>query len=289
MPAVSPPNPASEPQSGDDDAFIPAHKPRARIITRKEGIDTPTPAQTTAWLSGKLKGPTIRKHLSSVNATWGGSPTDDTFTALTPINYFLHITRKSYNLPQLFLDTVSSASEHPDVCVHIDHLYNLLSGYPMEIWPRFLYVLDIASNGTGDTATLRKLMGKPGFPSLFNAHQTTLLTTAFNAAATYAKEGVYRMCKRIPNMYDGINRPQEYHAAKAAFIDQHTPTFMAAINTHYKDKWTVSLSQAAKILITMYHTACNHKEPDSSIAHWLALHVPTIHCDHHAPPLIPLL
>ncbi len=105
----------------------------------------------------------------------------------------------------------------------------------------------------------------------------------------YAKEGVYQMRKCIPHMYDGINRPQEYYTAKAAFIDRHTPAFMAAINTHYMDKWTLSLPQAARILTTLYHSACDHKEPDGTLAHWLVLHIPLVHKDHHAPPLIPLI
>jgi len=126
---------------------------QAVALTVKMGLPL-TIAQTTAHISGRLKGEAARKHLAAVNTNWGGRKDDDTLATITPANYFHHTTRMTYNFPLLFLDTLSTFSEHPDVCVCIDHLYKVLSGYPRHMWPRLLHVVDIASNGTGDTSTL---------------------------------------------------------------------------------------------------------------------------------------
>jgi len=132
-------------------------------------------------------------------------------------------------------------------------------------------------------------MGKPSLPSIFNEHCTSILTDVFDKVTKFAKEGVYKMRKCIPHMYDGFNRPHKYHAAKAAFINKHTPAFMVEINKHYTDKWTVSLKQAASILITLYYSVCDNEEQDGTLSQWFALHVPHLHRDHHSTPLIPFL
>ncbi len=72
------------------------------------------------------------------------------------------------------------------------------------MWPRLLYTVDLASNSTGDTSTLRHLMGKPRTATFFDNQHTTLLTKAFEDATWFATEGVYRLRKRITDMYDGI-------------------------------------------------------------------------------------
>jgi len=202
---------------------------QALALMVKLGLPLTRP-QTVARLTGWLKEGPARKHLCTVNKEWGGHKDDDSLAALTPSNYFHYQTKASYNFPLLFLDTLSSISEHPSLCVHVERLYEHLAGYPTRMWPRLLHTVDIVSNGTGDMATLRRLMGQPLTASFFNQHRTTLLTNAFTDAACFAKEGVYRLRTHIPNMYDGFKHPHEYHAAKAAFIDKHTPAFMAAVN-----------------------------------------------------------
>ena len=126
---------------------------QAVALTVKMGLPL-TIAQTTAHISGRLKGEAARKHLAAVNTNWGGRKDDDTLATITPANYFHHTTRMTYNFPLLFLDTLSTFSEHLDVCVCVDHLYKVLSGYPRHMWPRLLHAVDISSNGTGDTSTL---------------------------------------------------------------------------------------------------------------------------------------
>jgi len=132
-------------------------------------------------------------------------------------------------------------------------------------------------------------MGHPLTASFFDSHRTTILTKAFNDATRFAAEGVYRTHKCIPNMYDGFKHPHEYHAAKAVFIDKHTPAFMAAINKHYTSTWSVTLKQAANILITKYHSACDNEEADGTLSMWLDMHVASVHMEHNRTPLIPFL
>jgi len=157
------------------------------------------------------------------------------------------------------------------------------------MWPRLLYTADLVCNGTGDTGTLRSFMGKPSFPSMFDAHRTSLLQMAFDQALHYTKAGVYKTRSHTPNTPTGIAHPAEYHAAKMAFVTRQVPHLMAAINMHYTNTWKVSLPQASKLMHAIYHMACDHEDPDGSLALWLALHVPTLHKDAQAPYLIPLL
>jgi len=168
-------------------------------------------------------------------------------------------------------------------------LYDVLSGFPTDTWPWLLHTMDIVCNGTGNTATLHMLMGKPTFPSMFDEHCASLLHKAFDEALKYATEGIFKTHTRTPKVLAGIARPLEYHMVKDAFITKHAPQFMAAINTQYKDTWNVTLPQANKLLCTLYHHACDHEEPDGTLTLWLALHVPTLHRDHLASPLVPLL
>ncbi len=350
----SPPRQSVSP-APDANGFVPVRKPRARIITAREGIANPqsrlltganqfttispdmlaspeaialaladahvdqstldadcgdrsgllsqglalaltvklglplTATQTAACLSSRLKDGPAWKHLQAVNKEWGGRADDDSLAALTPINYFHHQTKATYNFPLLFLDTLSSTSIHPTLCVHVERLYEHLAGYPTWMWPRLLHAADLASNGTRDMGTLRHLMGSPLTASFFDNHHTTLLTNAFADVARFTKEGIYRLRKRIPNMYDGFKRPREYHAAKAEFIDKHTPAFMAAINKHYAGTWSLTLKSAAQLLISHYHSACDNEEADGTLSTWLDMHIPSLHREHLCPPLIPFL
>jgi len=165
----------------------------------------------------------------------------------------------------------------------------MILGFPTDMWPCLLHTVDIVCNGTGDTSTLRAFMGKPSFPSIFDKHRTSLFTNTFDTALKYAKEGVFNTRKCTPNTLTGIAHPSKYHTAKEDFLIKHKPQFMAAINAHYTDKWNVTLLQATKILCTLYHSACDHEEPDGSLSHWLMLYIPTLHWDVHAPHLVPLL
>ena len=61
------------------------------------------------------------QHCVAKGSGQGGKVGDDSLKALTPLNFFLHHTRKTYNCPLLLTDTLSSHSIHPEACVHVDH------------------------------------------------------------------------------------------------------------------------------------------------------------------------
>src|SRR5882762_380698 len=109
------------------------------------------------------------------------------------------------------------------------------------MWPRLIYMAYITCNSTGDMSTLHSFMGKPHYPTMFNAHCTTLLTSTFDAATKFTKEGVYTKQTRTLHTPTGIKCTPEYHTTKTDFLSKHSPAFMAKINTHYKDKWTVTI------------------------------------------------
>jgi len=248
-----------------------------------------TAEQTVKRVQGCLKGEAAKKHLMEINQAWGGRSDDDTLTALTPLQFFLHHTRKTYDFLQFWMDMLLASSVHLDQCIHIDNFYESLAGYPTDMWPCLIHMLDLAANGTGDTGTIRKLMGKPWFPSTFDTHHTLLITKAFDSAHTYVKEGVYNKCPRSLQGAEGIPHPTEYHTVRQAFVAKHAPSLMAAINAHYTDTWNVTLPQSTKILHSLYYSVCDNEERDDTLTQWLALHVPTLHRDTQAPTLIPLL
>jgi len=247
-------------------------------FTVKQGLPL-TLAQTVQRVQGRLKGPAAKKHLLTINVAWGSRADDDSLATLTPLHYFL----------QFWTDMLLASSIHPDRCLHIDALYESLSGYPTDMWPCLLHMTDLAAHGTGNTATLRKLMGTPAFLSLFDQHRLTLLSTAFSSAAGYAKEGIFQTRTRPKNVLEGISRPAEYHDARKTFVTTHAHTFMAAINTHYGERWTVSLPQATHILNTLYFSACEYKDGGEALSQWIALQVPTLFRDTHATSPIPAL